>query len=330
MECRLRSSPVEKLRPFFIDTMPFLNGSHFLSQRYVLSLFWAIQTITGIGYGNIVPLTFVEWWIGSIMQLIAGIIWAYVIGGLVGVAVSMDPVEQKYRDRKDQANELIKEFSTHTRNDTNMDKSARQSNEISHTTQSIRTYLSDQKMKCRNAGFTSNLAQRFPVIENLSPQLQRMSSLLVGSQHLEAIPYISSRFLSSVEQSYVTEEFIYLEYPGGENIKITNRGIENLGRGVLFISEGTVSCVKSKGGKNSERIRLLSGGSVIGADEVLVETSNKILADTADHIFFLTYTKLTFISQNSIRGALFRNPKAWKDCARWKYLKILILLQTVT
>ena len=272
------------------------------------------------------PLTPVEWCVGGTLQLVAGVMWAYVIGGLVGVAASADPVNEVYRYRIDQANELIKEFYLNQVNYHDRDKSYYQSNEISHAAKSIRRYLLDQKEKCRNAGFTSNLIERFPVVETLSPQLQRMSSLLVVRNHLETIPYISSCFLSSSEQSYVAENCIFLEYPGGEKLEITNRYIENLGRGVLLITEGCVSSVKEQCSKNWEKTRLLMGGDVIGEDEVLVENSNRALADTTDYVFFLSYTKLIFIPQDAIMDALSRNQKAWKDCARWKYLKILILL----
>jgi hypothetical protein len=48
--------------------------------RYALSLFWSVQTIISVGYGNIVPYTESEFWMASIMMLVSGIFWAYIIG----------------------------------------------------------------------------------------------------------------------------------------------------------------------------------------------------------------------------------------------------------
>ena len=38
--------------------------------RYALSLFWSIQTITSIGYGNIVPVTRAEYYLTNILMLV--------------------------------------------------------------------------------------------------------------------------------------------------------------------------------------------------------------------------------------------------------------------
>ena len=293
----------------------------------MLSLCWAIQTITSIGYGNIIPLTPVEWGVGSFLQLAAGVMWAYIIGGLVGIAKTIDPVGEEYRARNDQATELIQKFTFKHGNDPDRDQYSHRSSKIFHTAQSIRTYLSKQREMCRNAGFTSELAQRFPIIESLSPHLQRTSSLLVAGNHLENIPYFSSRFLSSLEQSYLAINCIFLEYPSGEKLEITNTGIENLGRGVLLITGGSVCYAKNNSRNNSETIILLRGGNVIGEETVLVENTNRLLTGTRDYVFFVAYTQLIFIPRDAIMTALFRNPKAWKDCARWKYLKTLILLK---
>lgn len=51
--------------------------------RYWLCLFWSIQSITSIGYGNIVPVTTIEYGFANALMLLCGIFWAYIIGNLV-------------------------------------------------------------------------------------------------------------------------------------------------------------------------------------------------------------------------------------------------------
>jgi hypothetical protein len=58
------------------------NPDSFLD-RYILSLFWAVQTITSIGYGNVLPFTTAEYFVSSALMLLSGIIWAYIIGKMI-------------------------------------------------------------------------------------------------------------------------------------------------------------------------------------------------------------------------------------------------------
>mmetsp|Transcript_29359 Transcript_29359/g.43342 ORF Transcript_29359/g.43342 Transcript_29359/m.43342 type:complete len:380 (-) Transcript_29359:596-1735(-) len=78
--------------------------------RYVLALFWAIQTITSISYGNIAPQTATEWWIACFLQLVAGVSWACFFGGLIKVAAGFNEREEVFGARLDDANDLINSF----------------------------------------------------------------------------------------------------------------------------------------------------------------------------------------------------------------------------
>ena len=79
--------------------------------RYALSLFWSIQSVTSIGYGNIVPVTRLEYYFANILMLGQGLYWAFTIGNIVSVVRHMNSNDQQYKRSLDRANNMIRSFS---------------------------------------------------------------------------------------------------------------------------------------------------------------------------------------------------------------------------
>jgi hypothetical protein len=71
---------------------------------YSASLHFAAMTVTSIGYGDMVPQNHSERIFGVMFQLLAGIIWACVIGQVVSVASAVDPVAEQFQREMDELN----------------------------------------------------------------------------------------------------------------------------------------------------------------------------------------------------------------------------------
>jgi hypothetical protein len=279
--------------------------------RYVLSLFWAIQTITSIGYGNIAPVTPAEWWVGCILMLVAGIMWAYMIGGLVGVTAAMNARGEIYRERIDQANAMIKEFDTGDMVEGSGPdmKAAEEARDLEIR---IKNYIHNQHTTSNHTVCVSDLSQTFPVLETLSPDLQRMSAFMVLKDDLETVPYLSSRFLSITARSEVAVECVFLEFAAGEVIDI-ERGVGDLGRGIFVIRKG-IGFLRMQ--YSSELAELLLPSMTCGDGRVLVEDGHPVIKG---YLHFMSFAKVLFIPRRAVLAALAKNPTAWKECARWKY-----------
>ena len=323
---------------------PFGEGGSIDS--YVLGLFWAIQTITSIGYGNIVPITRLEWWVGCVLQLLAGFLWTYLIGCLVGIAAGMQANEEIYRGRTDEANVMIRGFENPLirRAQAEKESSMKVSNRRlslednipslalenpSHAERAdkedfakhIRIYL-DKQHRHLKLPRTSNssLSDILPVVETLPPWLQKMSHLLIMQKYLEVVPYLSTKFLDLDEQCRLAMECKLLDFSAGERINAAMEGSE-VERGIFVFQRGC-ALTKIPDFKNlKNRVLVLTAGSVFGTGKVLIENGDPGAEIT---LSFLTYSSALFIPRTAVLRVLQKNALAWKRSARWIYLRTSI------
>jgi len=78
-------------------------------ERYTLSMYWSIMTLTSIGYGDIVAQSNSEYAIATIFMLIGAICWAYIIGSTCGIVASLDVNTLQFRQTMDHLNEFMAE-----------------------------------------------------------------------------------------------------------------------------------------------------------------------------------------------------------------------------
>jgi len=290
------------------------NPDSFLD-RYILSLFWAVQTITSIGYGNVLPFTRAEYFVSSALMLLSGIIWAYIIGGLVGVAAGLGREGEIYGNRLDQASELIKDFYSEDEDQSdNIYKSLKV-----ECSRRIRSYIHIQKSRSQNHASVSTMFETYPVIASLTPDLQLKSCLIVLRGHLNVVPYLSSKYLTMEEQSEVAMQCAFIEFAAGERV-IPRKSVGNMGPGVLVMVSGmAIHCSNSI----SKKSRVVTGSMAFGENAVLLE--DKLFSPMEDELKFFTFSRVAFIPRRAILNALLTSENAWKKCGRWRYLMAIMI-----
>ena len=73
---------------------------------YSASIYWAIMTITSIGYGDVsaTPLNSAEQVITAILMMLGGFLWGQVVGTFCGVIATFDPHGAEFRKNMDDLN----------------------------------------------------------------------------------------------------------------------------------------------------------------------------------------------------------------------------------
>jgi len=252
------------------------------------------------------------------MMLLAGIMWAYIIGGLVGVASKLERTNDIYGARLDQAGELIRDFEN---GDDDPDSLKRT------LSKRIKMYIHTQHFRSQSPASMNGLFQAYPVLESLTPEMQRISSLLLMRKYLESVPYLSSKYLTPEEQSAVALQCVYVDFAAGETAE-PRQGINHLGVGIIIIHSG-VAVFRGELGKRTRGawFNFLTSGMAFGTNAVLLE--DVTYQKKESELNFLTFTKVVFIPRKAILDALENSKTAWKACARWKYLISLLLSERI-
>lgn len=76
-------------------------------ELYTISLYWAVVTLTTIGYGDITPQTGLEYRVATLCMFVMASIWAYVIGSVCSITAALCPHEIDFKRTMDDLNWLM-------------------------------------------------------------------------------------------------------------------------------------------------------------------------------------------------------------------------------
>jgi len=74
---------------------------------YSIAVYWAIMTLTGIGYGDITPANHMEYIVCAGFMVVAALVWTYIVASVVSVLSSVNPHEAVFKQRIDELNGMM-------------------------------------------------------------------------------------------------------------------------------------------------------------------------------------------------------------------------------
>jgi hypothetical protein len=276
--------------------------------RYVLSWMFAAQTLTSVGYGNILPYTAAEWWVACVLVLLSGLMWAFLIGSTVAIAAALMSETQEYRERLDDANALIRRLG-----DGAAGKAA--SPEDAELARHIREFL---KLKRLRAAFVpppssdSAIAECYPVLASLPAQMRLRACLRLCGGAFHSVPYL--RALEHDAQLSCAASCRVMAFAAGVRLDIM--GADPLTRGIYYVATGAAVLRRRSGHKGPRRLmHAYVKGMSLGRFACLSSVPSDDVTIT-----FLTFSEVIFVPQRAVLDALARSPDAWRSSARWNLL----------
>lgn len=302
--------------------------------RYVLALFWSIQTLTSIGYGTLSPYTPVEWWIASILMLLAGLCWAYVVGSTVNIAASLQAEDEAFRTRMDAANHLISHFPQKRRSILPAGSLGAHMNKVLTTEETkwdknsalaerIRDYIRIKSLRGNGShdSSRSTMDETYSILGMLPPELRAGAALALMEDSICVVPYLRREYmhLSALMEAATSCQLV--DFSPGESLCIYSSQTSDLERGIYIMRLGSaLRAHYDSTGRRVSALRTLTTDSTIGAGQVLLESTHPARVPLTS-VGFLTYTEMVFLSREVVMSMLKTSPEAWKFHGRWIYLR---------
>ena len=89
------------------ERIDFDPSSH--GEVYIMALYWAVVSITSVGYGDIVPARPTEYLVATVLIFFGGGAWAFVIGTISGIVSNLNHDDNMQRKKLDSLNLMLRE-----------------------------------------------------------------------------------------------------------------------------------------------------------------------------------------------------------------------------
>ena len=73
----------------------------------MVALYFAIYTLTSIGFGDITAQNLLEFYMMIFMMVMGSVFWAYIIGAFCNIVSSADMFGNEFRQRMDELNRMM-------------------------------------------------------------------------------------------------------------------------------------------------------------------------------------------------------------------------------
>jgi len=201
-----------------------VNADKTISTTYLAGFYWAVQTISSIGYGDVGPRTTSERVYVTIGMMVSSVIFAFALGAICGAVTAMCKKDDYYKELMNTANEFGKEVDLPL-----------------ETSIQIRAFFKHRHKTNTLMGSTSKT-----MFDELSPQLCEEVALHSHSDWVHSVPFFQGcpdRFVINLAVymellSCGPKEAIYEPGDVADSLYIVNRGL--LASGGTIFNKGKV------------------------------------------------------------------------------------------
>ncbi len=251
----------------WLNSKPLESASR--RTQYINSLYWAITTLTTVGYGDITPTTEIEIIFTLIVMFLGISMYAYIIGNVSSLISNLDAVKARYREK-------LWQIQTYMRDNKITPK----------LQQKIRDYYQYRWLENQDI-------RDYHILDELPDPLRMRLALELHKEVIEKVPIFQSatpNFVGEIVMALKPEILPPHEY-------IIREG--KWGHEMYFIRRGSVKAFSEKTGIT---YRIMGQGTFFGEIALLYEKRRTASVQT------LTYCELFVLNKDDFKKVLDHYP----------------------